>query len=86
MVKDVYIGRGSVFGNRHVLGPDCSRDESIARYRADVEKGKDPVFWKHIDALRTLYKVGYELNLVCFCAPLPCHGDVIRELVLCSGY
>ena len=30
----VYVGRPSKWGNRFVIGPDGSRDEVIAKYRA----------------------------------------------------
>lgn len=71
---DVYIGRGSVFGNRHRIGPKCTRAQSIARYKVDFYERikKDPKFKRAVLKLR-----GKRLG--CFCWPKPCHGNVIAE-------
>jgi len=76
---DVYIGRGSLFGNPYVLGRDGDRAEVILKYR-DYFYGRlanDPDFRSQVLALR-----GRVLG--CFCKPLPCHGDVIVEF-LCGN-
>ncbi len=72
---DVYIGRGSRWGNPFEIGhgPNGdSRAEVIEKYRQYFEEKiwADPV---HRSALLSLR--GYRLG--CFCTPLPCHGDVI---------
>jgi hypothetical protein len=69
---DVYIGRGSKWGNRFVIGRDGSREEVIAKYREWI--------------LRNEYLLSClgELKgkvLACYCKPLACHGDVLVELV-----
>ena len=58
----VYIGRGSKWGNRWLVGP-LTRKEAIERFENDGP----PV---DLEELRG--KI-----LVCHCAPLPCHGDVL---------
>jgi hypothetical protein len=69
----IYIGRGSRWGNPYVIGQDGDRDEVIAKFRAYAE-----VRLKHFpDWLEPLEGQ----NLVCFCAPLPCHGDVLVSLI-----
>ena len=72
---DVYIGRPSIFGNPFHIGRDGTREEVIAKYRAcAVERmATDPKFAAAVHGLR-----GKRLG--CFCAPLPCHGDVLVEL------
>lgn len=68
----VYIGRGGPFGNPFVIGRDGNRAEVIAKYRQMIER--DP-------ALKD--RVIRELNgkdLVCWCAPQACHGDVLLEI------
>lgn len=67
----VYIGRPSKWGNPFVIGKDGTRDEVIAKYRtwllaqpAMVESAKRELVGK---------------DLVCFCAPKVCHGDVLIE-------
>lgn len=71
---DVYIGRGSPFGNPYVLGVDGDRDEVIRLYKIHfIEKlMRDPGFSAKVEALR-----GKKLG--CHCSPLACHGDVILE-------
>lgn len=71
---DVYIGRGSPFGNPYVLGIDGDRDEVIRLYRIHFyEKLKrDQLFRAQVEALR-----GKRLG--CSCYPMNCHGEVILE-------
>lgn len=69
---DVYIGRPSKWGNPFTIGRDGTRAEVIEKYRGYISHRKD-----------LLSQLG-ELKgkrLGCFCAPLACHGDVLRELV-----
>lgn len=71
---DVYIGRGSPFGNSYVIGKHGNREQVIAKYRAwFLDKvSNDQAFRSKVMALR-----GKRLG--CFCKPLPCHGDVIVQ-------
>lgn len=70
---DVYIGRGSKWGNKFVIGVDGTREEVIEKYKVDfLEKP-----WLHNDAVRQLQ--GRVLG--CHCKPLPCHGDFLVEFV-----
>jgi hypothetical protein len=75
---DVYIGRAcyghaeSKWANPYRIGPDGSREQVIEKYR------------KHILASPHLMAALPELSakiLGCWCNPLPCHGDVLVELV-----
>jgi len=68
----VYIGRPSVFGNPFKIGPDGDRDMVIERYRAWLLSQPDLV----ARARRELAGK----DLVCWCAPLACHGDVLIEV------
>jgi len=68
----VYIGRPSVFGNPFKIGPDGDRDMVIERYRAWLLSQPDLVS----RARRELAGK----DLVCWCAPLACHGDVLIEV------
>ncbi len=67
---DVYIGRGSIWGNPYRIGIDGNRDEVIRKYKADFDNGKFSE-----EQLSTLK--GKRLG--CFCKPVACHGDVIAE-------
>ncbi|MFA5347055.1 MAG: DUF4326 domain-containing protein [Methanoregula sp.] len=69
----VYIGRPSPFGNPFSIGKDGSREEVIEKYRQWLQ-----------DQPRLVKIMKRELkgkDLVCFCSPKPCHGDVIKEVV-----
>lgn len=68
----VYIGRGSPWGNPFVIGRDGDRDAVCDKYEKMVEANhayKDRV----IEVLRGK-------NLMCFCAPLRCHGDYLLRI------
>jgi hypothetical protein len=73
----VYIGRGvwgfraSKWLNPFVIGPDGAREEVIAKYRAWI--ATQPELMAALPELRGK-------DLVCWCAPEPCHGDVLLEL------
>lgn len=68
---DVYIGRPSVWGNPYIIGVDGTRAEVIEKYRLYVLDS--PVMLAALPSLKG--KV-----LGCWCAPAPCHGDVLVEL------
>jgi len=67
----VYVGRPSKWGNPFIIGKDGNRDEVIIAYMS----------WFTLN--KTLRNDLHELkgkDLVCWCAPLPCHADVLLEL------
>lgn len=68
---DVYIGRPSKWGNPFEIGKHGTREEVIEKYRRYLESR--PSLLAALPDLRG--KV-----LACWCAPLPCHGDVLLEL------
>lgn len=69
---DIYIGRGSDWGNPYALGFDGDREEVIRKYQYDFERG----FLKSSkeDALSLKGKI-----LGCHCKPAACHGDVLAN-------
>jgi len=67
----VYIGRPSKWGNPFRIGKDGTRREVIGRYRDYVLS--TPELYHNLEALRGK-------DLVCWCAPDMCHGDVLLEL------
>jgi hypothetical protein len=68
---DVNIGRPSKWGNPFVIGLDGNREEVIEKYEAWLMTQSDL-----IEALPELR--GRVLG--CWCAPRPCHGDVLARL------
>jgi len=69
---DVFIGRPSKWGNPFVIGKDGTREEVIEKYRAYILKKPE--------LLACLVELKGK-TLGCFCKPLPCHGDVLVELI-----
>ena len=68
---DVYIGRPSPWGNPFKIGRDGDRSTVIQKYRTWLLT--QPSLLARIPELRG--KV-----LGCWCAPLPCHGDVLAQI------
>ena len=76
-----YVGRPSPLGNPFQLGRDGSRAEVIARYRLWLwARMHDPVSTqsRELEQLLERAQAG-QLELLCWCAPLPCHAEVIRS-------
>lgn len=80
---DVYIGRGSVWGNPFSHLPETKaqyivkdRDQSVSAYRHYLWHQMDQGFIT-IEMLRNLN--GKRLG--CFCKPQACHGDIIVKAV-----
>ena len=73
---DVYIGRPSKWGNPFEIGKDGTREEVIKKFEADFRKrlGDNPQLIT--DLLLLNGKI-----LGCYCAPKPCHGDVLVKLI-----
>lgn len=76
----VYVGRASprrglaesAFGNPFKIGPDGTRAEVIEKYRSWLLGSQELLL--RLPELRGR-------RLACWCKPLPCHGDVLAELV-----
>lgn len=78
---DVYIGRPSKWGNPFSHMPNTlakfrvkTREEAISEYREWITKGDGKHLLKDLHELR-------DKTLGCWCKPLSCHGDVLKELV-----
>lgn len=75
---DVYIGRGSKWGNPFVMR-NYSNSERVRVVQAYKE-----LLWNQIQQGAVSKQDLIELNgkrLGCFCAPLMCHGDEIKRAV-----
>jgi hypothetical protein len=69
---DVYIGRGSIWGNPYRIGVDGDREEVIRKFKVYLLSNTE--LMKRLPELR-----GHRLG--CFCKPQACHGDVLVELI-----
>ena len=89
--RGVYIGRPSNLGNPFSHVPSTvaefrvrTREEAIGMYRGWLEKqleDTDGIVAKTFNGLVQFYRDFGELTLVCWCKPLPCHGDVLKEMI-----
>ena len=67
------VSRGTPFGNPFLIGRDGDRKEVIDKYRIWFHRRlKNEQFKKDVIKL-----LGHDL--VCWCAPLPCHAQVIVD-------
>jgi hypothetical protein len=79
----VYVGRPTVLGNPYTL-KEYNRTDAIARYRLWLRQQ----WQRHSEVHAALLQLARQyheqgaLTLVCWCAPRPCHAEVIREAVL----
>jgi hypothetical protein len=68
---DVYCARPSKWGNPYIIGVHGNRSEVIAKYKHWLLNNPDLM----IQLSELKGKI-----LGCWCAPLPCHCDVLAEL------
>ena len=89
--KYVYIGRGSVLGNpwshkksKYKTKWVPTREESIEKFREWIISRMSPSYPQYRAIEECVKRILSEKTLIlgCFCAPLPCHGEVIAELIL----
>ena len=69
---DIYIGRPSKWGNPFKISKNLSREKALEKYKAWIMK--QPELLEDLPKLK-----GKRLG--CYCKPLPCHGDVLVELI-----
>jgi hypothetical protein len=73
----VYVGRPTVWGNPFVIGRDGTRAEVIEKYKQQID-ALDPL-QAHAFVNDCIRWLGGK-DLVCWCAPLPCHADILLEI------
>ena len=86
----IYIGRGVPGFPPSPLGNPFSakqhgRPAAISFYRAWLAAqvaAKDHHVLKALNEIRTKVQAGEDVVLLCWCAPLPCHGEIVAEAVL----
>lgn len=62
----IYVGRGTPWGNPFIIGVHGDRAEVIRRFECEVLPSLD------VSALKGK-------DLICWCAPLPCHADLLMK-------
>lgn len=70
---DIYIGRGSIYGNPYECGKDGTLDDVLSRYEKWLDfLLLDQIFQREFNNLKGK-------SLGCFCKPKKCHGDIILK-------
>lgn len=69
--EDVYIGRGSRWGNPFRITEGVTRDEAIRKYKAELW-----LVMMNEETRQALLKLDGK-KLGCYCKPRACHGDVL---------
>lgn len=67
----VYVGRPSRWGNPFILDSKMPRHIAVKEYRKWIQN--QPELMTALPELKGK-------DLICWCAPLPCHADVLLEL------
>jgi len=92
--KGEYIGReNKTFGvkesplaNPFPLKKECERDNIIGLYEIwltqNVLRIENSPARTELNRLKKIYEETGKLNLVCWCFPRRCHGEVIRDEIL----
>ena len=68
----ILVDRTTKWGNRFKIGRDGTRAEVISKYEALVHQA----IYQNPDYLKSLRGK----DLICWCAPEPCHADVLLRL------
>lgn len=78
--RTIAIHRPFPLGNPYRIGRDGTREQVIALYRKKL-----PYFYRNDPTVRFMIDMlvaeTNPIALQCYCAPAPCHGDVIKEFV-----
>ncbi|MBI9082723.1 MAG: DUF4326 domain-containing protein [Desulfobacterales bacterium] len=82
--KRVLIMRPSALGNPFPIGAKYTRETCIEAYRVWLWQKMQAVDERVMVALENIaghIEDGFDVHLVCCCAPLACHGDVVKAAV-----
>lgn len=78
-ITDIYIGRGTPFGNyaaKEIEVDERTRERAIAAF-GETLKNPPYALSKAIKNLALRVVAGESIRLLCHCKPLPCHGDLL---------
>jgi len=88
----IYIGRGgtqkimrSPLNNPYVINEQNNREkviEDFRKYSWQQLQINDGAFYKAIEKIASTLASGENVELVCHCKPLACHGDIIKNAAL----
>jgi len=77
--------KNPVLGNPYVMKGNSleERKQVVRNFRLDANESRENStdLWKGIEKLADRVENGEKLALQCWCAPLDCHGDVIKSAI-----
>lgn len=91
--NDIYVGRGSILGNPYTSIQHketkaefvCSSpQESLTKFHEYFREKiitKDKKICDELNRIWKIAKLGQQVNLVCYCAPKPCHANIIKKII-----
>jgi len=86
--EGIYIGRqmpgltGSVLGNPFKIGRDGTREEALVKYRRWLWEQINLKNEVYLELRRIAARAAYgDIALLCWCAPKPCHADLVKRAV-----
>ncbi len=68
----IYIGRPSKWGNPFSIGKDGTREEVIEKFRCWILTNPELLSDAKVELCGK--------DLICFCKPLSCHGDILIRI------
>ena len=77
----ILISRPYLFGNPYAFE---DRQASITAYSAHLSRvisARIGPVYQGLLALQKRHQAGERLALSCWCAPMPCHGDVLKTVI-----
>jgi len=89
----IYIGRhnshyelaasplANIFGVKSEKGRGSSIEKYVGYLFQQVASGKGPMY-EELVRLAQLHNEGQHIKLACWCYPKPCHGDVVKKVIL----
>jgi hypothetical protein len=86
---------GGILANRFRIGLNGSREQCIDAYRFWLRRMYKAGRWHQAHGIESyqrlvyeelmklveMYRRGEDIILICWCAPLTCHGDVIKDAI-----
>lgn len=82
-IPGTFVGRPSALGNPFIITGGGERASAIQKYetwlRQQIEDEDRDVMEAFLVLLRQARRG--DVNLICFCAPEPCHADVIKKIL-----
>lgn len=68
----ISIDRGTKYGNPFVIGVNGTRQDVLEKYKIYLKSNPE--------LIEDIKKELKGKNLVCWCKPLACHGDILLEI------